>query len=233
MTLKKSAIVVHSGGMDSSICLALAIREFGKENVLSMTFSYGQRHSVELEHAAKICRLWQVDHVALNIDCLQEITTSALIGSTLPITHTMGQAPNTLVVGRNGLMARLAAIHAENLGANFIYMGVIEVESANSGYRDCTRSYMDLLQEILRIDLANPNFEIRTPVVYMTKQQTMELADQLGILEFLLNETVTCYRGIPQAGCQECPACHLRNQGIKDYLQQHPHFKMPYQIPNQ
>ncbi len=233
MAIKKQAIVCHSGGMDSSICLALAIREFGAENVLSMSFSYGQRHSIELTQSAKICQAWQVDHVVLNVGCLQEITESALIGSKLAIKHEAGQvAPTTLVVGRNGLMGRLAAIHADHIGANCIYMGVIEVESASSGYRDCSRAYMDLLQEILRIDLDNSQFEIRTPVVGMTKCETMEVAAELGILEFLLMETVTCYRGILHAGCNDCAACHLRNQGSREFLHAHSDFIMPYQLPN-
>lgn len=229
MKINKQAIVVHSGGMDSSLCLALAIREFGANNVLSMSFSYGQRHSVELEQSAKICRDWNVDHIVLNIDCLQEITENAMMNKTLEIVHASSSPANTLVVGRNGLMARLAAIHAEHLGANCIYLGVIEVEAV-SGYRDCTRAYMDLLQQILQIDLDNDNFEIRTPLVYMTKYQTMELGYELGVLEYLLKETITCYRGVPKAGCGDCPSCKLRNEGIKKFLAKHPTFAMPYQL---
>src|SRR3990167_10779859 len=228
MIMRKQVIVVHSGGMDSSLCLALAIQDFGADNVISLSFSYGQRHSLELVQAEKICRQWKVDHLVLSIDCLQAITKNALMNANQDIIHEDGKEPNTLVVGRNGLMARIAAIHADYLGAHYIYMGVIEVESANSGYRDCGRSYMNLLQEILRIDLANPHFEIRTPVVSMTKYETMELGYQLGVLEFLLQETVTCYQGIPQAGCQHCPACQLRNAGIREFLQCHPQFSMPY-----
>ncbi len=227
-TLKKKAIVVHSGGMDSSLCLASAINEFGRDNVLSLSFHYAQRHSLELECAEKICQAWQVDHRVLTIDCLSQITHNALTDPDRAITQCSGQAPNTLVVGRNGLMARIAAIHAESLGAHCIYMGVLELESANSGYRDCTRDYMDLMQHILRIDLAHPNFEIRTPLVHMTKKQTLELGKQLGVLAYLLEHTVTCYEGIPQKGCQKCPACLLRHDGIVEFLKAHPDFKMPY-----
>jgi 7-cyano-7-deazaguanine synthase len=228
MQVKKQAIIVHSGGMDSSLCLALAIREFGAKNVLSMSFSYGQRHSRELEQADKICRAWGVDHITLTIDCLQEITENALMDANKDIIEQPGSAPNTLVVGRNGLMARLAAIHADHLGANCIYLGVIEVEAANSGYRDCSRAYMDLLEKILRMDLANEAFEIRTPVVNMTKCETMELGYQLGVLEFLLKETITCYRGVPEYGCGDCPSCLLRNEGIEEFISKYPAFKMPY-----
>ena len=224
MSIKKQAIVVHSGGMDSSLCLALAIKEFGAANVLSMSFSYGQRHSNELEQAEKICHAWNIDHIVLNIDCLQEITENAMTNKNMEIIYNTDSPPNTLVVGRNGLMARLAAIHADHLGANCIYMGVIEVEAANSGYRDCKRSYIDLLQEILRIDLDNNNFEIRTPLVYMTKYETMELGYELGVLEYLLTETLTCYRGVAKWGCNNCPSCKLRNEGIQQFLAKHPEW---------
>lgn len=226
--LNKKAVVVHSGGMDSSICLALALREFRREDVLSLSFNYHQRHSPELVQAVKICKDWGVDHSLLDIACLQEITENALMNSSIRIDHPSFEPPNTLVMGRNGLMARLAAIHAHHLGAACIYMGVIEVEESNSGYRDCSRKYMDLKQEILRIDLADPVFEIRTPLVKLTKKETLVLAYELGILEYLLAETVTCYEGLKHQGCKACPACELRNEGIRQFLHEYPAFKLPY-----
>lgn len=214
---KKEAIVIHSGGMDSSICLALAKKEFGAEAVLSLSFSYNQRHSNELVQAAKISADWGIDHVELSIACLQEITESALFKGGKKIEHANEKAANTLVTGRNGLMARLGAIHADHLGANCIYMGVIEVEAKKSGYRDCSREYIDLMQQILRMDLANPSFEIRTPLVFMTKAETMVVADSLGLVDYLLKETISCYEGIMGQGCGKCPACVLRNEGIQQW----------------
>lgn len=215
--MKKKAVIVHSGGMDSSICLKLAINEFAKENVLSLSFRYNQRHLEETLQAAKIAAHFGVDHVVLNIDALSEITHNALTSHSMPILKQENQTPNTLVVGRNGLMARIAAIHAHHLSASCIFMGVIEVEAANSGYRDCSRSYMDLMEQILRIDLDDPHFTIRTPLVFMTKKETMEVADSLGILEYLLEETISCYNGIRHMGCKKCPACLLRNEGLLTY----------------
>lgn len=214
----KKAVVIHSGGMDSSLCLALASREFGPDHVLSMTFSYNQRHSIEIERAQFICRQWNINNIVIDLSCLNAITDNALTNATIPIQHIHGSAPNTLVVGRNGLMARLGAIHANYLGAKCIYMGVMELEAANSGYRDCSRIYMDHMQQILRMDLGDEDFEIRTPLIRMTKEETLELANTLGILEFLLKETVTCYNGILEWGCRVCPACILRNQGIEKYM---------------
>ena len=226
--MNKKALVVHSGGMDSSLCLALAIKEFGASEVLSVSFSYNQRHSIELTRAREICEHYKVDHVELNLDCLSTITDSALIGNTKTIEHKKGEAPNTLVTGRNGLMARLASIHANSLGAHCIYMGVMELEAANSGYRDCSRSYMDVVQTALRMDFADDTFEIRTPIVLMNKKETMELGYKLGVLEYLLEKTVTCYEGIEKEGCMKCPACKLRNQGLKIFSLEHPDFKYSY-----
>lgn len=226
--MKKKAVVVHSGGMDSSLCLAVAIKEFGAENVLSLSFTYNQRHSIELTRATEISKHFNVDHIELDLSCLSQITESALIGNDKKIEHKAGEAPNTLVVGRNGLMARLAGIHANSLGANYIYLGVMELESANSGYRDCSRSYMDLIQAALRLDFANDKFEIRTPLISMNKKETMELGYKLGVLEYLVEKTVTCYEGIEKEGCMKCPACKLRNQGLKIFALEHPEFKFSY-----
>jgi 7-cyano-7-deazaguanine synthase len=228
--LEKRAIVVHSGGMDSSLCLAVAIKRFGVDAVLSVSFRYSQRHIDELLQAEYICKEWGVDHVVLGIDCLTQITDNALINPELEIRHEQGQPANTLVLGRNGLMARLAAIHAHSLGADCIYLGVIEVESANSGYRDCSREYMDLIQHVFQVDFDDVNFRIETPLIYMTKAKTMKLGHELGVLDFLLEHTITCYEGYRHAGCRECPACHLRNMGIIEFMQQQPDFSLPYDL---
>ncbi len=228
LLMKKKALVVHSGGMDSSLCLALAVKEFGAENVLSLSFSYQQRHSVELTRAKEISTHFKVDHVELNVDCLSQITDSALIGNKETIKHESGKAPNTLVVGRNGLMARLAGIHAHSLGAKYIYLGVMELEGANSGYRDCSRAYMDLVQAALRLDFADDKFGIRTPLALMTKQETMELGFKLGVLPYLLETTITCYEGLEKEGCMKCPACKLRNAGLKTFSLEHPDLKYSY-----
>jgi 7-cyano-7-deazaguanine synthase len=231
MTIKKKAIVVHSGGMDSSLCLALAVQEFGAQNVLSLSFDYGQRHQVELLEAHKISQYFQVDHTTLKLECLNEITENALTRD-VKIEHKENESPNTLVAGRNGLFARLAAIHAYGLGAKYIYLGVMELESANSGYRDCSREYMDLVQSALRMDFNWPDFEIRTPLIHMDKLESMRLGFNLKVLEFLLEETVTCYEGIKYEGCGKCPACNLRNSGLKAYLKENSelHFSWKHKI---
>jgi 7-cyano-7-deazaguanine synthase len=217
--MKKDAVVIYSGGMDSSICLALAIEAYGKNRVASLSFAYQQRHSAELVQAAHICKAWEVDHLVVTVEGLCKLTDNAQINNKIEIVHLPGQPPNTLFVGRNGLMARLGAIYADHVGANCIYMGVMGLEVANSGYRDCSREYFDLKEKILRMDLDNPNFEIRTPLVDLDKPQSLAIADRLGVLDFLLAETITCYEGVRGQGCKVCPACKLRNDGIANYFQ--------------
>jgi 7-cyano-7-deazaguanine synthase len=224
----KKAIIVHSGGMDSSLCLAHALSIYPAKELLAISFRYNQRHSVELERAALIARTWKVDHLVLDIDCLSRITQNALTDQSLDIVHNKGEAPNTLVLGRNGLMARIAAIHAFELGAKEIHMGVIEVESANSGYRDCTREYMDLMQNILRLDFDDQHFSIQTPLVKMTKKETMDFGHRLGVLTFLLEHTISCYEGIEKFGCGVCPACVLKNEGIAEFLLEKPDFDFSF-----
>lgn len=214
--------------MDSSICLALAIKKFGANQVLSLSFRYEQRHSVELQQATQICLDWQVDHEEINFDILAKATSNALIGNAQEIVQKPNQPPNTLVLGRNGLIAQLCGVYAYHVNASCIYLGVLELETANSGYRDCSRYYMDLIQQVLRLDLGNPNFEVHTPLVHMTKKETLLLAYQLGLLEYLLKVTITCYNGLSGKGCQTCPACDLRNEGINQFLAEYPEFIMPY-----
>lgn len=225
--MKKKAIVVHSGGMDSSLCLAIAVKEHGAENILSLSFSYGQRHSQELQYSQIICNEWGVEHLVIDINCLEKVTSSELLTSSNDV-HLEDGVPGTLVVGRNGLMARVASIHAESIGADSIYMGVIEVEEANSGYRDCSRKYMDIIQAALRLDFANDKFSIKTPLVYMTKKETMNLGYELGVLEFLVENTLSCYNGVEKEGCLKCPACKLRNQGLREFAKENSAFEFSY-----
>lgn len=224
----KKAIVVHSGGMDSSICLALAIRQFTAETVLSLSFSYHQRHSTELESARLISQEWGVEHALIDLSVLSHLTRDAMTDKSVSIRWGEGHVSTTLTVGRNGLMARLAAIHAHQLGAGCIYMGVMEEEAIEVGYRDCSKEYIALKQQILRIDLGNPDFEIRTPLISLRKEQTMELAHNLRILPYLLEKTVSCYEGKPRIGCQQCPACFLRNRGLAQFKEANPEVVLPY-----
>lgn len=199
------AIVIHSGGMDSSICLLLAAKEHGKDHVLSLSFDYGQVHKNELIAAKTIAAHFGIAHEEIPLDVLSYVTSSTL----------MGMDGTSLVPGRNGLLARLGGLRGRSLGAREVWTGVIERE--NSGYPDCSRAYMDLMERVLRLDFQDPEFLIRTPLVGMTKGETLVVAEELGVLEVLLKETVTCYLGVKGEGCGECAACVLRARGLADF----------------
>lgn len=228
--MEKKAVVVHSGGMDSSICLALAIQEHGRNNLLSLSFDYGQRQKLEIERAASICQDWQVQHKVVRFDCLKDLTKNALIDKDQDLDDFPDKVSGSCVVGRNGLFARLAAIQAQSIAAECLYMGVLELDCTNSGIADCSRKYIKLLEKIFRIDLLSPNFSIRTPLIHMTKKETMQIAYDLGILSYLLRQTITCYHGIPELGCKTCPACKLRNEGLKEFEESCPNFMPPFEL---
>lgn len=226
----KHAVVVLSGGMDSAICLALCVKNFGAQHTSAITFDYGQRHHSEKISAKIIAEHFGVDQVTIDLPFFSQLTTNALMDHQLSLVEKPVEfaAPNTLVVGRNGLFARLGAIHAHNIKASHLYLGVLGLEAANSGYMDCSRKYFDLMEQVLRIDLATENFWIHTPLVDMTKKETLDLANDLGGLKFILENSITCYDGVKDFGCGKCAACNLRNAGIKEYLKFNPSFAFSY-----
>lgn len=226
---KLSCVVLHSGGMDSSICLKLAIDQFGPDNVISLGFDYAQRHSSERRSAAAIAKEWGVYRDELKVDIIADLTTNSLVDKNLAV-NVQGKPINTLVVGRNGLFCILAALYASKRSCYLLSTGIIGVEGSFSGYRDCSREYMDKVEELLRLDLAVAEFKIMTPIVAMSKGETLELAHKLGVLDYLLEVTVTCYEGLSQLGCGKCPSCLLREKGIIEFAKKHPSylFKEPY-----
>lgn len=211
-----NALVLHSGGMDSSICLLLAKEAFGKEHVVSIGFNYAQRHKSELDAARYIASHEGIKRVEIDLPPLLGWDQSSLVNTALPISHEE-KVPNSFVPGRNGLFLMLAAPYAKKINATTMYIGVMELEGANSGYPDCSRQYIDLVQSVIRADLQDAHFTIETPLVRMTKAETLKIAHSLGKLDFLLEHTISCYEGLPGLGCQKCPSCILRNKGIQEF----------------
>jgi 7-cyano-7-deazaguanine synthase len=217
------AIVLHSGGMDSSICLALAAREYGPSHVLSLGFNYHQRHTVELQAAEKIAADLGIRRKVIQVEPLPGWESSSLVNRQIAVRHE-GSIPNSFVLGRNGLFLMMTTPLIASLNARAVYAGVMEIEGH---YPDCSRKYIELVQSVMRIDLQNPEFVIQTPLISMTKMQTMELANSLNILDYLLEHTISCYEGIARLGCTKCPACRLRNNAIRQFYTSHPHLTLP------
>lgn len=217
-TMCASAIVLHSGGMDSSICLQLAINRFGKDSVISLGFDYHQRHSSELQAAAEIATLFGVRRTVLQMPVVCGWEESSLLSTTTSFQREGSSVPNSFVPSRNGLFLLMSAPLARRLGASHLYIGVMELEGENSGYPDCSRAYIDAVQTVIRLDNSDPSFSIETPLISMTKKETIALAHSLGILDLLLTTTVTCYAGLKGEGCRQCPACILRNKGLHEFF---------------
>ena len=119
--------------------------------------------------------------------------------------------------GRNLLFLSIAAVLAKGQGLRHIVTGVCETDY--SGYPDCRDIFVKSLNVTLNLAMAE-EFVLHTPLMWLDKAQTWELADQMGKLEYIAEKTVTCYQGIPGSGCGECPSCLLRAKGLASYLQQ-------------
>lgn len=210
------AVVVFSGGQDSTTCLVQALSQF--DEVHAITFDYGQRHSEEIEVAKTLANeLGCASHKIMDVSLLGELAISALTRDAIPVSHELMEngLPNTFVPGRNILFLTLAGIYAYQLGADTVITGVCETDF--SGYPDCRNDFVKAMEQALNLGM-DKQLEIRTPLMWLNKAETWALADKYGKLELVRNQTLTCYNGIKGDGCGDCPACLLRRRGLEDYL---------------
>lgn len=210
------AIVVLSGGQDSATCLALACKRHGAERVAAITFEYGQRHALETSFARKLAKRFGIAwHKVVRLSFYRDLTTNALMDPSAAIKKRRGSScPTTVVEGRNAMFLLSAGVWAKSLGAKELWTGVSQADY--SGYPDCRAPFIRAQQKMMRLAMEWP-FRIVTPFMDMTKAEEWALADRLGIINVIENETLTCYRGIPGKGCGRCPACRLRNNGLREY----------------
>jgi len=211
------AVVVLSGGQDSALCLALAVRRHGAENVAAITFRYGQRHAVETAFARGLARRFGIGrHKTVKMPFLGELAESALLAKDRAIETPPGaKCPTSVVEGRNAFFLMAACVWAKTLGAKEVWTGVSQADS--SGYPDCRAQFVAAQQRAARLAL-DYGVKIKAPFLFKTKRDEWELADKLGIMELVRRKTVTCYNGIPGDGCGKCPACILRAKGLREYL---------------
>lgn len=214
MLKNEKAIVVFSGGQDSTTCLFWALQQFGE--VEAVTFNYGQRHKLEIECAKDIAKELGVKHTVLDMSLLGQLTQNALTRSDMMIEQKDGELPNTFVDGRNHLFLSFAAVMAKGISAKHIVTGVCETDF--SGYPDCRDVFIKSLNVTLNLAM-DYEFVIHTPLMWIDKAATWKLADELGAFDFIRERTLTCYNGIIGDGCGECPACKLRRAGLETYLQ--------------
>ena len=208
------ALVVFSGGQDSTTCLFQAMQQYGAENVQAITFAYGQRHGIELERAASIAQELGIRQTVLDLSLITAITHNALTDAQAAIETDAQGMPNTFVDGRNALFLLYAAIYAKSQNIRDIFIGVCETDF--SGYPDCRQIFVQSMNVTLNLAMAY-DFRLHTPLMYLTKKQTWALADELGVLDYIRTRTHTCYLGV-DGGCHECPSCILRERGLAEYL---------------
>lgn len=226
----QAALVLFSGGQDSSVCLAWALERYGR--VETVGFDYGQRHAVEMEARQAVRReiaarfpQWAdrlgEDHV-LDIRSFGAVAQSALT-TDRAIEMTERGLPSTFVPGRNLVFLIYAAALADRRGVDALVGGMCETDF--SGYPDCRRDTLDAMQSALNLGM-DRNFRVETPLMWLTKAQTWALSKSLGgedLVRLIVEESHTCYqgeRGVLHAwghGCGACPACELREKGYAEW----------------
>jgi 7-cyano-7-deazaguanine synthase len=211
MTPKSSirAVVLLSGGMDSCVCAAIAVREYGAENVAAMHISYGQRTEArERESFAKIAdRLGISKRMLIENRSLAQIGGSALTDKNIAVPeseHIGKEIPVTYVPFRNAHFLSAAVSWAEVLRAEKIYIGAVAQDS--SGYPDCRPEYYDAFNEVMRVGTKEGGIEITTPLIALRKAEIIRRGLELGAP---LELTWSCYTGEREA-CGVCDSCVLR-----------------------
>ena len=208
------ALVVLSGGQDSTTCLYWAIDRFGTENVETLTFDYGQRHRVELDCAVRVADVAGVPNTVLPIDTFAALGGDALTDADVTVQSGVDAStglPNTFVPGRNLVFLTFAAAVAWRRGIANLVTGVAQTDY--SGYPDCREGTITALQHALRLGMAF-DVTIHTPLMHLSKKETVELARDLGGLPAMAF-THTCYNG-ERPPCGVCPACELRAKGFAE-----------------
>ena len=215
MIMEESALVVFSGGQDSTTCLFWAKQRFSR--VVALSFRYGQRHELEVELARDIAKEADVEFHVLDVPLVGQLGSNSLTDKSITIDEVKPENsfPNTFVPGRNLFFLSIAAVFAREHGIFNIVTGVSQTDF--SGYPDCRDAFIKSLNVTLDLAL-DAQFKIHTPLMWLDKAQTWALADSLGVLDLVRTRTLTCYNGVVGDGCGHCPACNLRRRGLELYL---------------
>jgi 7-cyano-7-deazaguanine synthase len=233
MTLPNGALVLFSGGQDSTTCLAWALSRY--EKVETIGFDYGQRHAIELTMRPALLQKLRAlsadwnrrlgdDHL-IDLSLISKISDTAMTQE-IEITMQENGLPNTFVPGRNLLFMTVAATVAYRRGLNVLVGGMCETDF--SGYPDCRNDTMQSLQTTLNLGMAT-QLAIETPLMWIDKAATWQMARELGgdpLVELIREDTHTCYlgeRGVLHDwgyGCGKCPACELRARGYAQFADQ-------------
>lgn len=244
--LNRTALVVFSGGQDSTTCLHWALSTFAA--VETVFFAYGQRHASEERAAQEIARSLRVPLRRFRLDFFRELGGNALTDTSIPIlaapssgepdgSNGSGGLPNTFVPGRNLLFLTQAAAYAYTRGIRDVITGVCQTDY--SGYPDCRHDTLRALQKSLHLGLGWPernrgragSFRIHAPLMFRTKAESIRMAERWGALESLALSH-TCYEGMFPP-CGVCPSCLLRARGFAETGIADPLLQRESEIRNQ
>lgn len=213
------AVVIFSGGQDSTTCLYWAKNRF--DEVEAITFNYGQKHSVELQQARIICEKENIRLTEVDISFLDSLVESALTSNGDVNEINEKGLPASFVPNRNQLFITLAHAYAQKIGAEKLVTGVCQTDY--SGYPDCRQEFIDLIEYATNSG-SDSEIRIETPLMWLDKAQTFALAKKENCLNEVIELSHTCYNGDRTNfhewgyGCDDCPACKLRKKGFEDYV---------------
>lgn len=195
--INSTALVLLSGGQDSTTCLFWAKEKF--TNITALSFDFGQKNINELECAKHICDLTNIEHIILDLNVMGNLRQS-----------------NNFISGRNLFFISFAALVAQQRNIKDIVIGVSQQDFNH--FSDCRDAFIKSLNVTLNLGM-NFEFFIHTPLIHLNKKETWELADTMGVINIIENNTLTCYEGIPGKGCGACTSCKLRNAGYNEYIE--------------
>lgn len=214
------AIILLSGGQDSTTCLFWAKKHFSE--IYAVGFDYGQMHVKELEQAKKICKDANVDYKIFDIKGLLSPSSLTEHSDHTKKSNINNELPASFTAGRNLLFLTIASSYGANLGINDIITGVCQTDY--SGYPDCRRNTIDAMQLALSLGIGINDIRIHTPLMYLDKAETWKLAKELNCLDVIINDTLTDYNGDETMnewgmGVNNNPATELRVKGFYEAKQ--------------
>ncbi len=213
-------LVLSSGGLDSTVALALAVSKYGKENVVALSISYGQKHDKEIKASIDVCNYYGVEHLFLDLAKIFQYSNCSLLkGSTEDVPmesyeeqlkETNGSPVSTYVPFRNGLFLSSAASIALSKGCNIIYYGAHKDDAAGNAYPDCSKDFTDSMAKAIYLGSGN-ELKVEGPFVEMNKAGIVKLGHELNV-PFEL--TWSCYNG-SECACGKCGTCIDRINAFK------------------